>query len=159
MFGIAVTQGVYYYWYEFVKARFEQQATTKRAISTLESIIAGAIAGAATTISTNPIWVVNTRQTVKGTGEKLSTFDTVRKILREEGPAGFWKGLMPALILVINPIIQYTAFEKLKALLETRRAAAALKEGIKAVALSGTDFFVLGALSKLAATSITYPYM
>ena len=59
MFGIAITQGVYYYWYEFVKARFEQQATSKRAISTLESILAGAIAGAATTISTNPIWVVN----------------------------------------------------------------------------------------------------
>ena len=96
---------------------------------------------------------------MKGSGEKLSTLETVRKILKEEGPAGFWKGLMPALILVINPIIQYTVFEKLKVLLESRRAASALKEGIKAAALSGSDFFLLGALSKLAATSITYPYM
>ena len=59
MFGIAVTQGVYYYYYEFVKAAFEKAAGVDRAISTIESMAAGAVAGAATSVITNPIWVVN----------------------------------------------------------------------------------------------------
>ncbi|KAJ3081308.1 hypothetical protein HDU99_006031 [Rhizoclosmatium hyalinum] len=50
MFGIAVTQGVYYYWYEYVKAAFEQAQEVERSISTLESMTAGAIAGAATSL-------------------------------------------------------------------------------------------------------------
>lgn len=58
-----------------------------------------------------------------------------------------YKGVIPALVLVINPIIQYTAFEKLK---ESRE---------KVKILTTIDFFILGALSKLLATSITYPYM
>ncbi|KAJ3194428.1 hypothetical protein HDU67_004748 [Dinochytrium kinnereticum] len=158
MFGIAVTQGVYYYWYEFVKAAFE---SPDRAISTLESMAAGAVAGAATSIITNPIWVVNTRQTVKkgsmdddGKPTKpLTTFQTIKKILAEEGPQGFFRGIIPALILVINPIIQYTAFERLRIIMQDRKTR--LGKG----ALTGIDFFVLGALSKLAATSITYPYI
>ncbi|KAJ3107717.1 hypothetical protein HDU97_003387 [Phlyctochytrium planicorne] len=158
MFGIAVTQGVYYYWYEAVKAFFE---SPERAISTLESMAAGAVAGAATSIITNPIWVVNTRQTVKkgsldddGKAAKpLTTFQTIRKILTEEGPQGFFRGIIPALILVINPIIQYTVFERLRINLQERKTR--LGKG----ALGAFDFFLLGALSKLAATSITYPYI
>ncbi|ORY36503.1 mitochondrial carrier [Rhizoclosmatium globosum] len=160
MFGIAVTQGVYYYWYEYVKAAFEQAQEVERSISTLESMTAGAIAGAATSLITNPIWVVNLRQTVKKSSldasdvskktKPLTTLQTIMKIYKEEGITGFWKGIIPALILVINPIIQYTVFERLKDILQTRRGGAAL---------SGFDFFLLGAVSKLCATSITYPYI
>ena len=127
-------------------------------------MLCGALAGAATVLITNPIWVVNTRmtaslgmQTKKGDEEKgqqleegegerrPSTFATVMALLREEGPAGLFAGVMPALVLVINPILQYTIFEQLKDVLEKRRMATA------------RDVFLLGALGKLAATSITYP--
>ena len=105
---------------------------------------------------------MQTRQTVKKgdvdgkAAVKLSTIQTVKKILKEEGPLGFWKGVIPALILVVNPIIQYTAFERLKEWLIQRRKKLT---GATNVALGGFDFFLLGALSKLTATSITYPYM
>jgi adenine nucleotide transporter 17 len=49
--------------------------------------------------------------------------------------------------LVINPIIQYTVFEQLKNTISKKRQ------------LGNFDFFLLGAISKLAATSITYPYI
>ncbi|KAJ3028964.1 UNVERIFIED_CONTAM: hypothetical protein HDU68_000491, partial [Siphonaria sp. JEL0065] len=162
MFGIAMTQGVYYYWYEYVKAAFEAAQESERAISIFESMAAGAIAGAATSLTTNPIWVVNLRQTVKksslddGSGKPskpLTTLGTISKIYKEEGITGFWKGIIPALILVINPIIQYTVFERLKDIWQTRRT----KKG--GGALTGFDFFLLGAISKLCATSITYPYI
>ena len=64
-------------------------------------------------------------------------------------------------MLVINPIIQYTVFEQLKNFLVAGRTAKLRASGAKnAVAvLSDPDYFLLGAVSKLVATSSTYPYM
>lgn len=152
LFGIGVTNGVYYYWYELVKAFLDP---TSRGMSTAESMTAGAIAGSATTLITNPIWVLNTRMTVAKNAKdpnapKQSSIDTAMKIFRESGPAEFWRGVGPALVLVINPIIQYTVFEQLL----TR-----LKVWKKGKQLSAWDFFWMGAVSKLAATGSTYPYI
>lgn len=124
---------------------------------------AGALAGSATVLLTNPIWVVNTRMTARQNeaeqglptkeGEALSkaqapsTISTLMKIIREDGFMRLFAGVLPALVLVINPILQYTIFEQLKQALEKRRKVGA------------TDSFLIGALGKLAATSITYPYI
>jgi adenine nucleotide transporter 17 len=136
-------------------------------LSTLESMAAGALAGSATVLITNPIWVVNTRMTARKaeTSEPLlptkegevptnaekkrapNTLSTFLKIIREDGAARLFAGVLPALVLVINPILQYTIFEQLKQVLEKRRKVTA------------RDSFLLGALGKLAATSITYPYI
>jgi len=126
-------------------------------LTTVESMIAGAIAGSATVLLTNPIWVVNTRMTARKSGsselpggapaKKPSTVGTFLSIIREEGFTRLFAGVMPALVLVINPILQYTIFEQLKNTLEKRRR------------VTPTDSFYLGALGKLLATSITYPYI
>ncbi|KAJ2393474.1 hypothetical protein GGI23_005034 [Coemansia sp. RSA 2559] len=156
IFGAAVTNGVYYYFFEAVKAAFER-ASKRKNMSTVESMVSGAVAGAMTCIITNPIWVVNTRLTVKQKkikqqadgqeNESPSTIQAFGEIIREDGVLSLWQGLIPALILVINPIIQYTAFEQLKNKVERVRNMGSL------------DFFVLGAISKLCATSVTYPYI
>ncbi|KAM0713497.1 hypothetical protein Q7P37_010459 [Cladosporium fusiforme] len=166
LFGITVTNFVYYYWYEFTRAYFTRTMNRSR-LSTLESMAAGAIAGSATVLITNPIWVVNTRMTARKeeTAEPLlptkegevpapvekkrapNTISTFLKIIREDGPSRLFAGVLPALVLVINPILQYTIFEQLKQALEKRRKVTA------------RDSFLLGALGKLAATSITYPYI
>ena len=78
-------------------------------------------------------------------------------IIRQDGVLALWAGLGPALILVINPILQYTAFEQLKALLIARRAGTVRVGGTSAtsvptvVPLTDFDFFILGAISKLIA--------
>lgn len=166
LFGITVTNFVYYYWYEFTRDYFVRTMQRSR-LTTLESMAAGAIAGSATVLITNPIWVVNTRMTarksetsepvlptkegeVPAIAEKKrapNTLSTFLKIIREDGPARLFAGVLPALVLVINPILQYTIFEQLKQVLERRRKVTA------------RDSFLLGALGKLAATSITYPYI
>jgi solute carrier family 25 (peroxisomal adenine nucleotide transporter), member 17 len=38
---------------------------------------------------------------------------TVRELLNEEGVSGLWTGLVPALILVANPAVQYVLYEQL----------------------------------------------
>jgi hypothetical protein len=124
-------------------------------------MMAGALAGSATVLMTNPIWVVNTRMTTRkseASDESLpgaptsaqkapSTLGTLFALVRDEGPARLFAGVMPALVLVINPILQYTVFEQLKQMLEKRRR------------VTPKDAFYLGALGKLLATSITYPYI
>ncbi|KAJ5495592.1 hypothetical protein N7539_000708 [Penicillium diatomitis] len=163
LFGISVTNFVYYYWYEWTRAAFEKAAIkagrASKKLTTVESMIAGAIAGSATVMLTNPIWVINTRMTArKSEAEeqslpggakkpKATTFNTLMALLKDEGPKALFAGVLPALILVINPILQYTIFEQLKNLVERRRR------------MTPKDAFYLGALGKILATSITYPYI
>ncbi|KAL1958346.1 hypothetical protein VTO42DRAFT_4663 [Malbranchea cinnamomea] len=162
VFGISVTNFVYYYWYEWTRAVFEKAAEkagrASKKLTTAESMIAGAIAGSATVLITNPIWVVNTRMTARkneseeqlpGTPEKKpkTTLGTLMDLLRNEGPQALFAGVLPALVLVINPILQYTIFEQLKNIVEKRRR------------VTPTDAFYLGALGKLLATTVTYPYI
>ncbi|KAJ3801611.1 mitochondrial carrier domain-containing protein [Lentinula aff. detonsa] len=147
LLGIAVTNGVYYYFYERSKGIFLTGG--KKGLSTLESIITGLIAGSATTIISNPLWVVQTSQAVhtmdsKTRIEKLGFLQTVQHILTKFGMKGFFRGIGPALVLVVNPVIQYSVFEQLKNLLTARRKLQ--RKGN----LTDWDFFVLGAISKLA---------
>lgn len=168
-------EGIYYWWYEWSKGVIEKAAIKssgqRRPLTTPESMLAGLIAGSATVIFTNPIWVVNTRETArKDTTDESKERDLknlpptdaakeaasgaggflkiLKDIVKNEGIKALWSGVIPALVLVINPIIQYTVFEQLKAALERRRRAR----------LTPNDAFLLGALGKLMATGITYPY-
>lgn len=163
LFGISVTNFVYYYWYEWTRAFFEKAARragrASQKLTTIESMMAGALAGSATVIITNPIWVVNTRVTTRKRSTDAdieagvakpstpSTIGTLMSLLKNEGPQALFAGVIPALVLVINPILQYTLFEQMKNTLEKRRK------------VTPTIAFFLGALGKLFATSVTYPYI
>jgi adenine nucleotide transporter 17 len=57
-------------------------------------------------------------------------------MINEEGLSSLWKGVIPALILVSNPMIQFAVFERLKLTTEKRSNRK----------LSPLQFFVLGAL-------------
>ena len=84
-----------------------------------------------------------------------TTIGTLLALLREEGPQALFRGVVPALVLVANPILQYTLFEQLKNLVERRQRS----RGQGAGRITPTMAFFLGALGKLFATSITYPYI
>ncbi|KAI0960552.1 hypothetical protein AcW1_005036 [Taiwanofungus camphoratus] len=174
LLGVAVTNGVYYYFYERSRGTILSSRKGGKGLSTAESVLAGLIAGSATTIISNPIWVVQTSQAVQTMNRsspsespsphsirmKLGFVETVQHILRKDGVGAFWRGIGPALVLVINPVLQYTVFEQLKNILVRRRMARRRTAGLAAAAiLSDWDYFFLGALSKLVATSSTYPYI
>lgn len=136
-------------------------------------MLAGALAGSATVLITNPIWVVNTRMTARKRSAasnaaskdtpsyaeaaapepsppaRTSTMAEIKALLKEGGLKAFFAGVLPALVLVINPILQYTIFEQLKNAMERRNKKS----------ITPTNAFFLGAIGKLAATGITYPYI
>jgi adenine nucleotide transporter 17 len=68
--------------------------------------------------------------------------------------SALWRGIGPALVLVINPVIQYTAFEQLKNRLLARRTnklrAAGAATAAAVATLTDWDFLILGAISKLS---------
>ncbi|CAK9439466.1 uncharacterized protein LODBEIA_P35730 [Lodderomyces beijingensis] len=159
LYGIMLTNFIYYYFYELVSNLFlkaNRTAGRKRAgLSTLQSIITGAIAGAVTCVGSNPFWVANTRMMTekkkKGEGKvSNSTFKQIIEIIENDGVGTLFAGVLPALVLVINPIIQYTIFEQIKNVIIANG-------GVKS--FTAVKAFFIGAFGKLIATSLTYPYI
>ncbi|KAK6928629.1 Mitochondrial substrate/solute carrier [Dillenia turbinata] len=77
------------------------------------------------------------------------------EVYREAGVGGFWKGLVPTLIMVCNPSIQFMIYESSLKHLKAKRSATT--GGTKNV--SALEVFLLGALAKLGATVSTYPLL
>lgn len=180
LIGIGVSNFVYYFFFEaardFILTSRRLTSSTSASLgtlSTLESIAAGLLSGTATALISNPIWVVNTRQATKviqpasgrdADGKPLvkkivraSFLNTLRSIVEKDGVGALWKGIGPALVLVTNPVLQYTVFEQLKSWLLRSRLASRTKAGSNKALINDLDFFWLGALSKLVATAVTYP--
>ncbi len=109
----------------------------------LDNVMVAAVAGIATVLASTPLWTINMRMTVAKKAQaqqtpggpqitstaRKSLLGTAMEIIQEHGIAGLWSGLLPALILVSNPIIQYVLFERLKILIARRRDRGRLTDG------------------------------
>ncbi|KAF3446970.1 hypothetical protein FNV43_RR12150 [Rhamnella rubrinervis] len=83
------------------------------------------------------------------------TMHAAREVYAEAGITGFWKGIIPTLIMVCNPSIQFMIYESSLKHLRAKRAAN--KQGLKNI--TALEVFLLGALAKLGATVSTYPLL
>ena len=77
--------------------------------------------------------------------EHLSTI--LRKVPKRY--SGYWKGLLPALLLCSNPAIHYTVYDSIKS-----RMMASQSQQQR---LSMRQAFLLGLIAKFCATLVTYP--
>jgi len=148
-------------------------------VGMLQSLTVAALSGCVNVLLTNPIWVVVTRmQTHRKANKQQSpqgltcaldkpleasatentpykTIDVFQELHKEAGVLGFWKGVIPALIMVSNPAIQFMLYETLLKKLKKRRAS-----NLKgADGLTALEIFLLGAVAKLGATVVTYPLL
>ncbi|CAG7874122.1 unnamed protein product [Brassica rapa] len=181
--GTAASQGVYYYFYQVFRNQVESAALKQKkkglgdgSVGMFSSLLVAALAGSVNVLMTNPIWVIVTRmQTHKKMPKGLQTvpeppstdvealvpveprpygtFNTIREIFDEAGVTGFWKGVIPTLIMVCNPAMQFMLYETMLSKLKKKRA---LKGSTNVTAL---ETFLLGAVAKLGATVTTYPLL
>ncbi|XP_043567365.1 peroxisomal membrane protein PMP34 isoform X3 [Chiloscyllium plagiosum] len=120
-----------------------------------KDLLMGCIAGATNVFLTTPMWVVNTRLKLQGAKfrkedihktEYKGILDAFQQIITNEGVGTLWNGILPSLILVCNPGIQFMFYEGLK-----RKAGKAGRR------IPSWEIFMIGAIAKAIATTVTYP--
>lgn len=93
------------------------------------SLIVASLAGIGNQLVTMPVSLVATRMTssqrVLPDGSVTpvdSPWTIITSILHDGGPLAFWKGLLPSMVLISNPAIQFMLFEQLLTLMRARKA-------------------------------------
>ncbi|TYZ57165.1 hypothetical protein PybrP1_012294 [[Pythium] brassicae (nom. inval.)] len=175
-----VSNFAYFYWFSFLK-----QAAARRSakpVGTGLSLAIGSLAGALNMTMTLPLEMINTRAQILPSdsesesdiesesdseaagGERKtappaphhkSMLELAREIYAEDGVLSFWKGFVPSLVLVTNPSINFTIFDKLKLRVQTAKMAAA--GASRLASLTALEAFVIAAIAKAIATLLTYP--
>lgn len=93
-------------------------------------------------------------------------WNVIHQIATEEGPLQLWNGTLTSLLLVSNPIIQHFLYEQMRLRLLMFHHHHHHRRGMKvnvsssvssSSSLTPAEAFVLGALSKMVATIVTYP--
>lgn len=160
--GSSLSWGMYFFFYNNVKV--QNKLWSGEELGAGLHLISAAEAGALVCVLTNPVWLVKTRLQLQaprhGSHKPYSGFmNALRLIVRDEGWCALYKGLGPSLLLVSHGSLQFMAYEEGRKFVSKLRGRTKVEDnGATDTSLKPVDFVVLGALSKVFATSITYPY-
>mmetsp|Transcript_4237 Transcript_4237/g.5658 ORF Transcript_4237/g.5658 Transcript_4237/m.5658 type:complete len:144 (+) Transcript_4237:233-664(+) len=113
LIGTIVSSASYFFGYRLFKNLMMHKLSLKETdLVSKHIMMVTALAGAASSIGTNPFWLINTRMTLATDNRSIG--ETIRSIYKEGGIAEFYKGVLPNLVLVINPIINFVLYEAIK---------------------------------------------
>ncbi|PMD55193.1 mitochondrial carrier [Hyaloscypha bicolor E] len=157
--GKSITDSfLFFLFYNYLRSRRLQKHGTKAtSLPVLDELAVGALAGACSKFFTAPISNVVTR---KQTSSMISAhsssptaspsvFDIAQSIRSEKGLQGFWSGYSASLVLTLNPSITFFLYEFFKRAFLPR--AQRDDPGARVT-------FLMAAVSKSIASTITYPF-
>ncbi|PRP75526.1 putative small calcium-binding mitochondrial carrier [Planoprotostelium fungivorum] len=125
-------------------------------LSAFEKLLAGGLAGATSQISIYPMEVIRARLAVSSPGTYSGIRDVFATTLRREGPAAFYKGLVPSLIGIFPyAAIDFAIYDALKKWYVERK-----KSQVKEKTDQGLSVWVLlscGAVSSSIGQLASYP--
>lgn len=174
-----------------ILARARGRHPRSPSLSVPETLLIAALAGCGNVLVTNPIWVLIVRiqtarrkkQSTRGahrddrspevnttpsssttvSSSSLTLTGSAVELWRESGFKGFYRGLLPTLVMVINPTLQYVLLEWLLAQSRGRSGRSrpsSLAQGRNGPKkLTSLQLFALSALAKAGATVLTYPML
>ncbi|CDJ34719.1 peroxisomal membrane protein, putative [Eimeria mitis] len=178
--GVVFSWGTYFFVYTLAKQKEKNRRGHKAKTGTNLPMAIGA--GICSTVISNPFWVANTRLKVdfSAKANEQGIFKMLIAILRKEGFRGWLAGIVPALVLVLNPAIQFTLYDHLRVKLmqlkqrwrTASRASSSnslssqhsstgslVSDKMLRVRVTPAESFLMGLTAKLAATLVTYPYL
>lgn len=138
--------GLYFYLYEQLKGWSKREVSSGSAAY----FLASGIAGSATMVLVNPLWVAKTRMCSQPFDQPKvyrTLPGTLRTIVQQEGIRGLYRGLLPGLFGVSHGALQFTFYENLK-LLSQRYG----------IADSNLTYIASSSTAKVLAAVTTYPY-
>ena len=163
LLGVTPHRAVYFSTYQSIKAYLEEDDATqsrRRAPWTVH-LYSAVCSGLVTSTVLNPIWLVKTRlqlqsnQSPEAAGKNASlvnyrnTFDAVRRIWREEGVRGFYKGMTASYVGVSEGAIHFVLYEKLKGRWRDRHGGQEPSPWV---------YFLMASGSKFCACIAVYPH-
>lgn len=158
--GIIPSRGIHFGTYSHMKAFLIEQ--NQGVETSLVHLLSAAVAGVTVATVTCPIWVVKTRMQLQESGKDgrpkryANSIDCLRKIVREEGLRALYRGLGASYLGVIEGTIQFVLYER------TKKVVMNYRSGQDPSSLNRYqewfDYFSIAAVSKLAASLLTYPH-
>ncbi|ESW15208.1 hypothetical protein PHAVU_007G053600 [Phaseolus vulgaris] len=147
-----ISSFIYFYGYSYFRKLYLKK-TGNRSIGTAANLIVATAAGVFTIVITQPLDTASSRMQTSEFGKAKGFWKTLSEGTWSEA----YEGLGISILLTTNPSIQYTAYDQLKQ--RILKGKISKKTGTKSSpeALSAFSAFMLGAVSKCAATCLTYP--
>ncbi|KAL1296722.1 hypothetical protein AAFC00_000193 [Neodothiora populina] len=156
--------------YSALRQRQQNRLGTK-SLPVINELGVGIVAGAISKFVTTPMQQIVTRKQTAAmvsardptatipmdrTGS-LSVKDIALQIRSEKGLSGFWAGYSASLILTLNPAITFLLQNLIRRILLARKRRAGLL-GKEAEVIGPKTLFLVAAISKAIASTITYPF-
>ncbi|KAJ4410655.1 mitochondrial FAD carrier protein flx1 [Gnomoniopsis sp. IMI 355080] len=130
-------------------------------LSSADTFIAASVAGYATQILANPIFVVKTRMLAVPRGSPnayLNTVDAILKIYRNEGWKAFYSGVGISIFGVVQVGLQFVMYDYLKDQYRISRKAKGIIEGSEEDQLTHAETTIISTISKTVSITAMYPY-
>lgn len=156
--GNGAAWGLYFLFYNAIKLSMSKGDTTRPLLAS-QHMLAACESGVLTLALTNPIWVTKTRLCLQYDSKQLDTskrykgmLDCLSKIYKYEGVTGLYKGFVPGLFGVSHGAVQFVVYEQMKIIYNEA------KDRAHNTKLKSLEYLTCGAVSKMIATTATYPY-